>query len=157
VLILGEADLEIMKRHGAEGYPEEVCGLLVGSSEPETGVRRILEVRRAANRARNRQERYDLDPYDHRRIEEEARQRNLEVVGVYHSHADHPSDPSETDRRLAGDIWQSSESWSYLILEVTAGRAASWKSWVLREGIFLEEPVEVSAEPHELSEEGARE
>jgi proteasome lid subunit RPN8/RPN11 len=153
-LILEEREWEIMKRHGVEGYPEEVCGLLVGRTEQGTGIRRIREIRKVTNRAGNRAARYDLDPGEHLRIEEEARQRDLEVLGVYHSHPDHPSRPSETDRKLAGEIWQSSESWSYVILGVAAGRIASWSSWVLREGIFLEEPMRISAAPQPSPERG---
>src|SRR5262249_34673667 len=89
-------------------------------------------------------DRYELDPADFRTIEEKARRRSLEIVGVYHSHPDHPSRPSETDRQRAEEIWQSSESWSYVILEVARGSVASRRSWVLRDGTFGEEDIRVS-------------
>jgi len=146
VLILDGQTAQRMKEHGEEGYPSEVCGLLIGNFEEGAKVRRAREAPRAGNLNRERSaDRYDLDPSDYRRIEEEARGNQLEVVGVYHSHPDHPSLPSETDRQRAEEIWQTAESWSYLILEVAGGRVASTRSWVLRGGTFSEEEVQVSA------------
>ena len=63
------------------------------------------------------------------------------MLGVYHSHPDHPSIPSETDRLRAEEIWQSAESWSYVILQVVSGRVASRRSWILRDGVFAEEEM----------------
>jgi proteasome lid subunit RPN8/RPN11 len=59
----------------------------------------------------------------------------LEVVGVWHSHPDHPARPSETDRNGA---W---EGWSYLILSVTAEGVPDLRSWRLRGEHFEEEDV----------------
>ena len=146
MLILDRQAEEGMVRHGEEGYPREVCGLLVGHFEDGMATRKAQEAWRAVNLNRERAaDRYDLDPADFRRIEEEARRRRMEVVGVYHSHPDHPSRPSETDRQRAEEIWQSAESWSYVILEVARGSVASRRSWVLRGGAFGEEEIRVSA------------
>jgi len=145
VLILEKQAEEGMIRHGAEGYPHEVCGLLVGHVEEGVATRTAREAYRAVNLNRERSaDRFDLDPADFRRIEEEARRRRMEIVGVYHSHPDHPSRPSETDRQRAEEIWQSGESWSYVILEVVQGSVASRRSWILRGGVFGEEEVRVS-------------
>ena len=145
MLILDRQAEEGMVRHGEEGYPDEVCGLLVGHFEEGMATRIAREAWRARNLNRERSaDRYDLDPSDFRRIEEEARGRRMEVVGVYHSHPDHPSRPSETDRQRAEEIWQSGESWSYVILEVVRGSVTSRRSWVLRERTFGEEEIRVS-------------
>src|SRR2546422_4488014 len=145
LLILDRQAEEGMIRHGEEGYPHEVCGLLVGHFEEGVATRTARDACRAVNLNRERSaDRYDLDPADFRRIEEEARRRRMEIVGVYHSHPDHPSRPSETDRQGAEEIWQSGESWSYVILEVVGGSVASRRSWVLRGGAFGEEEIRVS-------------
>ena len=144
MLILNAATEGALQAHAQAGYPREVCGLLVGRVETPGGARRVLEAREAANLNRERAaDRYDLDPSDYLRIENDARARRLEVLGVYHSHPDHPSLPSETDRQRAEEIWQEAASWSYLILEVVAGRLASRRSWVLRGRVFQEEEVRV--------------
>ncbi len=143
MLRLDRRAAEVMRRHGEEGYPREICGLLAGRTGEGTGVRRVLEACPARNlRDGESADRYEIDPADFLRIEAGARKRSLEIVGVYHSHPDHPALPSETDRLMAGEIWQSSESWSYVILEVSLGRAVSWRSFVLRDGVFHEEPAQ---------------
>src|SRR2546430_7306105 len=61
----------------------------------------------------------------------------LEVIGVYHSHPDHPPAPSAFDREHA---WP----WlSYVIVGVGQGRAGELKSWVLAHdrGTFDQEPI----------------
>jgi proteasome lid subunit RPN8/RPN11 len=59
------------------------------------------------------------------------------VLGVYHSHPDHPPAPSAFDREHA---WP----WlSYVIVAVGQGRAGDVKSWVLTDdrAAFDEEPI----------------
>jgi proteasome lid subunit RPN8/RPN11 len=121
----------------AVGYPEETCGLLVGRT-----ARGRTEVHRAAraknlNRERAR-DRYDLDPADFLAADLQARAEGLEIVGIWHSHPDHPAQPSETDRAAA---W---EGWSYVIVEVTARGVAALRSWRLEGQAFVEEPVSSS-------------
>lgn len=150
MLQLTRMQLDTMATHGADGYPHEVCGLLVGRFSGDRQVRTVLEVHPTGNNNTERaHDRYDLDPIDYMRIETDAEARGLEVVGVYHTHPDHPSRASETDRQRAADVWGDAESWSYLILAIHDGKLASQQSWVLRKGAFDEEPVTVSpqAEP----------
>ena len=131
-----------MRTLAEAGYPHEACGLLVGRAEDGGKSRLVLEVHPARNLDLERSaDRYDLDPADYRQIERDASLRGLAIVGVYHSHPDHPSAPSETDRARAAEIWGDFESWSYVILEVAQGRTASWRSWILRAGAFAEEEV----------------
>lgn len=129
--------------HGEQAYPEEGAGLLLGSVEGER--RRVLEVVKLANRgeAAERGRRYRLAPQDYLRGEELAAQRGLQVLGIFHSHPDHPERPSEFDRQWAWPFF------SYLITSVEEGRAITSRAWVLREdrSAFLEEPLEVSAGP----------
>ena len=47
--------------------------------------------------------RYQIAPEDLIRIQREAREAGLEILGYYHSHPDHPARPSETDRRVAAE------------------------------------------------------
>jgi proteasome lid subunit RPN8/RPN11 len=117
-----------------EGYPEESCGLLLGRHDGE--LVRVERVTRARNlntaRARDR---YELDPRDWLATDERARAAGLEIVGVWHTHPDHPARPSETDRAQA---W---EAWSYLILSVGRGGVADLRSWRLAGAEFVPEEV----------------
>ena len=146
MLIVDPGALSAMREHSESGYPAEVCGLLVGRAASGAGSREVVEARATANLNRERREdRYEMSPRDFLAVERDARARSLEVVGVYHSHPDHPSIPSETDRVRAEEIWQSAESWSYLILEIAAGRLRSRRSWVLKGGVFAEEEIRLLA------------
>jgi proteasome lid subunit RPN8/RPN11/molybdopterin converting factor small subunit len=134
-MLLLSADVRAqLERRVRAGYPHETCGLLVGS-EQDGGiqVRRAVQARNlVVERARDR---YELDPLDHMAADREARAHGLALVGVWHSHPDHPAVPSETDRASA---W---EGWSYLILSVSARGVEALRSWRLSGGVFQEEEV----------------
>lgn len=143
-LVVPNAMARSMKAHGREGYPDEVCGVLLGRIRHAQGttVRELVSVHRAGNLVQDRSsDRYMLDPVDYLSAEDEARHLGLEVIGVYHTHPDHPSEPSETDRQEAEQVWGELESWSYVIMEVTADGVSSWRSWVLCNGRFSEEDI----------------
>lgn len=70
-------------------------------------------------------DRYWIDPADLLRIQREARDQALDIIGIFHSHPDHPAVPSECDRRLA---WPG---YSYVIAAVRGGQATDVQSWRL--------------------------
>ncbi len=120
----------------AAGYPEETCGLLLGRALGEgTAVEQATHGHNL-NRVRAH-DRFELDPRDFIAAEHAARDAGLEIVGVWHSHPDHPAHPSETDRACA---WAG---WSYLIVAVDAGGAVDSRSWRLAggDGPFAEEAL----------------
>jgi proteasome lid subunit RPN8/RPN11 len=84
-----------------------------------------------------RHNRYLLSPEDYLRGEDEAARLGLEVLGVFHSHPDHPNQPSEFDREWAWPYL------SYLITSVWSGRAIESRSWRLDDdrGGFIEETI----------------
>lgn len=120
---------------GRAGYPHEVCGLMIGRPGPR--VAEVLAVRQARNLNTERaHDRFELDPEAFLAADRAARGDDLEIVGVWHTHPDHPAVPSETDRAAA---WPG---WSYVILEVADGRVAALRSWRLVGEAFDEEEIE---------------
>lgn len=116
-----KAAVRAIEDHARETYPEECCGFLLGhASEP----RRIQESRRAQNLApENRARRYTIDPLEQLRADDDAAKRGLELIGIYHSHPDHPAAPSEFDRSRAS-------SWySYLILRIVDREPKEMTAW----------------------------
>lgn len=117
------------------GYPCETCGLLLGHAEnervevSEVALARNLDLERAADR-------YELDPVDFVAADARARTAGMDIVGVWHSHPDHPALPSQTDRAAA---WPG---WSYVILSVSREGIADLRSWRLDGNQFVEEEVE---------------
>jgi proteasome lid subunit RPN8/RPN11 len=85
-----------------------------------------------------RRDRYWIDPRDLLNAQKTARSRSLQIIGIYHSHPDHPAVPSETDRVLA---WAT---YSYLIVSVQQGKAVETLSWQLdSEHQFGAEAIEI--------------
>ena len=127
------------------GYPHECCGLLLGRAGD--GVVRVEEVVQARNvNAERRRDRYEIDPEDFLRADALSRQRGLDIVGVWHTHPDHPARPSETDRESA---WPG---WSYLILSVGAEGVQAMRSWRLDGHGFVEEALRPELAAAEASE-----
>ena len=119
--------LDQIRRHGAQTYPEECGGLLLGSLLD--GVRIIQEVYPMENvRPDSRGNRVQLDPLAYARAEREAGRRGLGVWGYYHSHPDHPAVPSGYDLDHAPFT-----EWSYLIVAVRQGRAEEIRAWTVRD------------------------
>lgn len=116
-------------------YPHEACGLLIGR---EAGGRRLVErVTSCRNLAVDRlADRYILDPDDFHAADEAARREGLDIVGIWHTHPDHPARPSETDLEAA---WAE---YSYLIVSVTSGGVAERRAWLLEDERFIEQEIE---------------
>jgi proteasome lid subunit RPN8/RPN11 len=127
---------DAVKAHGAEGYPHEICGILVGPR----GGRTATEAKRARNiiveRARDR---YEIDPRDHIRIQREADADGHDIIGYYHSHPDHPAQASrfDTERAWAGYV--------YVIVSVANGEPVDANAFVADNdgGPFRPEPLEI--------------
>ena len=123
--------------HGEAAYPEEGAGLLLGEVQgDDKQVTWLLSLENSREDAA-RHNRYLLTPQEYLRGEQEAARLGLDVLGVFHSHPDHPNRPSEFDKEWALP-W-----FSYLITSVQTGKAAGSRSWKLREDrtSFEEEPV----------------
>ncbi len=125
-LHLAAADLEAIGRHAERTYPEECCGFLLGAAE--AAATRVARVVPAANeRQDSRHNRFVMNPETVLAAHKEARAAGLAVVGYYHSHPDHPAEPSDFDREHA---WPGL---SYLIVSVRGGRVDRARSWRLRD------------------------
>lgn len=123
VRILRSTYLEMVS-HAELGYPEEVCGVLIGKDGEITDYKRCKNL----NKKRTR-DRYELDPKSFNEADDWARRNGLEIVGIYHSHPDHPSIPSEFDRSHA---WPD---WIYLILSISSGKYHDGRAWLLDDSV----------------------
>ncbi len=153
-LRLSEEQNRAIRKHGARDYPNECCGVLLGSANGlEKVVREVVplkNLRHDPERAQallpvgdagreTERNRFLIDPKDQLRVEKEARARGLEVLGYYHSHPDHPAKPSNYDREHAWP-W-----YAYVILSVEKGEPKELTCWLLSEdrSVFKPEPLEV--------------
>jgi proteasome lid subunit RPN8/RPN11 len=106
-------------------YPEECCGLLLGRSSDNGNE--IIAIRRATNRnVDRRHDRFVIGPDDFIAADRAARKEGLDIVGMYHSHPDHPARPSSTDHAQA-----TFPGYTYVIVAVVSGRATDLTAWTL--------------------------
>jgi proteasome lid subunit RPN8/RPN11 len=118
--------LESIREHGKTAYPNECCGVLLGRIE--NSGKSVVKLRPMENaREDSPRNRYLISPRDLLEAEKAARALGLDIVGVYHSHPDHPARPSEFDREHAFP-W-----YSYIIVSVRAGEPLDLTSWTLRD------------------------
>ncbi len=128
---------ERIRAHGAETYPNECCGALLGrdativgvadsEKEAHTPPREVLALFPLVNRRDDSpRNRFSVTAEDVVAAEKVAREQGLDVVGWYHSHPDHPARPSEYDRDHAWP-W-----YSYVIVSVHNGAPQDVTSWRL--------------------------
>jgi len=125
VLTISKSAYDSIRRHGEQTYPCESCGVLLGHIN---GHGRLITSAVPCDNTRtdSPQNRYHIDPRDLVRIQREARERDQDILGFYHSHPDHPAHWSHTD--LAEAHWFGC---SYVITSVEQGKAAQTNSFLL--------------------------
>ena len=127
---------ESIREHGAKGFPYEICGLLIGHPDQQL----ITQVRAVRNlETQNPEVRYLIDDKEDMRIRKELYRTDLDVLGYYHSHPNHPARPSVFDTERA---W---ESYVYIIVSVQDGRPADMNAFIAEKdrGPMVAEPLEV--------------
>jgi proteasome lid subunit RPN8/RPN11 len=152
----GQAD---MHTAALGAYPKECCGLLIGHREFDaTGqevsrqvveiyslenswnesVQSVTDPELSADANLDQHRRYWVKPETLLQVQRSCRDLNLDLIGVYHSHPDHPAVPSECDRRLAWPLY------SYIIVSVKQGQVVDFRSWRLDDvDQFQPEPVKI--------------
>jgi len=138
---LTEAQLREIVWQAEMGYPEEICGIVVGKpGSPESY--RVCQVKNIANQERQQDTKgverdartaYRMDDRDVLRVLREADEAGWDVVTFYHSHPDHDAyfSAMDRDRALRADhepLWPGA---NYLVISVRRGQAedARYFAW----------------------------
>lgn len=122
--------------HCYDGLPDEACGMLAGpllpgALEPDGRIDAVYPCANADASART----YTVDSRDLIRALRDAQSRDLELVGVYHSHTHTDAWPSPTDVRQAVD-----PTWLYVIVSLKDGDPVL-RAFRITDGNILEVPV----------------
>ncbi len=120
-----------VKRH----YPLECCGFLIGTN---TSEKKVVDVYPVQNKNTERtHDRYEIDGREFDKIDKETAKKGLQIIGIYHSHPDHPAIPSAYDTERA---WSG---YSYMIIAIEKGEKIDIKSWIFDEETrrFKEEKI----------------
>jgi cysteine synthase B len=121
-LKIEDEQLTAIRRHGARIYPDECCGALLGPKAGEVTEAYALDNTFPDGRRR----RFLVGPDEYRRAEARATDTGLQLLGFYHSHPDHPAEPSQFDLDHA---WPNM---SYVIVSVRQGQPKEARSWRLK-------------------------
>jgi proteasome lid subunit RPN8/RPN11 len=112
-----------MVAHASETYPNECCGAMLGAVED--GRKMVRHALRLPNAFEGSQAaRYQLRPEDLIAAERAARERRMDVIGIYHSHPDCDAYFSQTDLK------NSCPWYSFVVLSVQQGAFHHANSWL---------------------------
>jgi len=141
MLQLSGHQIQHLTAHATRTYPEECCGLLLGKLLPDRPLKQVIKIWETLNAwnpevgselstvipqlGTGKRDRFWIAPQDLFAAQRYAHDQQLNIVGIYHSHPDHPAVPSESDRLLA---WSG---YSYLILSVQSGIVSDYRCWTL--------------------------
>lgn len=120
-------------------FPDECCGFLLGKEKHEE---RVIEEIIIVDNAKygDKRRRFEITAIDYLKAERYADEKNLTLLGVYHSHPNHPSIPSEHDRVVAQPFF------SYIIVSVRENEFVSLQSWRLNDAFQFEEEKVLSTQ-----------
>jgi len=117
-----DPQLATIRKHAARIYPNECCGALFGQGD---GV--VQEAFALDNTfPEGQRRRFLVGPDEYRRAEARASETSRTLIGFYHSHPDHPAEPS------AFDLEHAWPNLSYAIISVRQGQPKELRSWRLR-------------------------
>lgn len=127
--------------HLKQAYPNEGGGLLIGTVHDESIT--IVDLVEAENTFPTEEQfhRMGLEPTFWAEVEDDADERGLQIVGFYHSHPDHPAQPSQYD------LDHAFPNLAYIIVSVQNGEVDHLRNWRLRvdRSAFDPDPVTVTS------------
>jgi proteasome lid subunit RPN8/RPN11 len=132
MISISEAATKQIHQDALQCFPYECCGFLFGYEKDE---KRIITKIKSVNNISNEDQRrrFSISPMDYIQAEKFADENKLSLLGIYHSHPNHPSVPSETDRVSAQPYF------SYVIVSVINNTIGETSSWQLNEQNQFEE------------------
>jgi proteasome lid subunit RPN8/RPN11 len=112
-----------MVAHARQTYPNECCGAMIGSTDgEEKTVRVAIPLQNAFEGAQAA--RYELRPEDLLAADKAARERKMDLIGIYHSHPDCDAYFSKTD------LQNSCPWYSFVVLSIQKGEFHHANSWL---------------------------
>ncbi|MDR1451110.1 MAG: M67 family metallopeptidase [Helicobacteraceae bacterium] len=123
-----DAEIDLAIRGESEkGYPYEICGFMLGALQGgDRLITKILPIENARESEAKRN-RFEIAPTDFLRAEKLSIAEKLDLLGIYHSHPDHPAYPSQFD------LEQALPFYSYAIASVIKGKADTINAFTLSE------------------------
>jgi len=106
---------ETMLAHAQSTFPDECCGVMVGTIDGE--AKHVTTAIAVENAYKGKQEdRYEIRPEDLLAADKNARARGLDLIGIFHSHPDCDAYFSKTD------LENSCPWYSFVVLSIKGGK-----------------------------------
>ncbi len=165
MLVIRKQDLQQIFAQALDGYPLEVCGLLIGAETTPTPVHvgggsgvtsasqqpavkeeaqpgaqeatAYVELVVATDNIAESSRVYEIAPKALLQVDRLAEERGSQILGVYHSHTHTEAKPSPTDITQAPD-----PDWHYVLVSLRDVHPAL-RSWKIEGGKIEEEKVVV--------------
>ena len=113
-----------LKTISEQAYPFEGCGVLLGPFGKDRLVQDIVTLRNVLKEQGRGRFDFSFSPQEFFETQRAAENKHLDIVGLFHTHPDHPPRPSATDTSqplLAG--------WINIIAAVHGGKFKEAKAW----------------------------
>ncbi len=157
-LFLSDEKRGIIEQQGSKGFPDEVCGFLVGTAKGddktitdvwpiENGWEQAGDSLAGAADAflgEEKGRRFFIPPGEWQKADQRARAAGVDILGCYHTHPNHPARPSVHDLQMAQGTFPG---YSYIILSVQEGNPDEMTSWVLRDDYSEFDEEKITAFP----------
>ena len=112
-----------MVAHAQKTYPNECCGAMLGTLDGDSKI--VSEAIALENAFEGAQAaRYELRPEDLLAADKAARERGMDLIGIYHSHPDCDAYFSKTD------LQNSCPWYSFVVLSIQKGKFHHANSWL---------------------------
>ena len=124
-LTLSEQTAAAIRAHCEKSYPNEGVGLLLGTLDGDDHkIARAVPITNVDPKP----DFFRWDDKEYLQIDKEARKEGLDIIGLFHSHPDHPAIPSKTDFEFA-EPWGDTFAW--IIVSCKKGAADTFRSWTV--------------------------
>ncbi|MEL6652362.1 MAG: M67 family metallopeptidase [Bacteroidota bacterium] len=133
-LAISEEAWLVMQEDAEARFPNECCGFFYGQDSDD---KRIISLARPVTNSKDgdQRRRFEISALDYLHAERFATEQGLQLLGIYHSHPNHPAIPSEHDRK------QAVPHFSYIILSIQEGTFDQLRSWQLNAEEQFEEEI----------------
>ena len=135
-IIITKSEFEIIKKHAADTFPYEACGGLLGRIEGDSRI--VVKAYPAENRyGKITWDSFEIEPNDILNMDKLCVKENLDILGFYHTHPNHPAIPSNFDINASWPFY------SYVILSLKGNspdNVTDIRSYLMADRIS--EPVE---------------
>lgn len=130
VMTFSKEAWEELRRQAQAAYPFEGCGLLLGPFEKRKKATKIVVLKNTLRDVGRGRFDFQFSSQEFAEKQLAADRENLDVVGIFHTHPDHPPTPSKTDESqpmLSG--------WISVIASVHGGKFKEAKAWWREEDV----------------------